>query len=74
MGNRTCLHEFDAVVDPFVVESVEVIAVMAGEFVGETVEEEIADEEIVDRGVVEQLHFEENRIVAFALRVRRRRE
>ena len=47
---------------------------MAGEFVGEAVEEEIADEEIVDGGVVEQLHFEENRVVAFALRVRRRRE
>lgn len=45
---------------------------MAGEFVGETVEEKIADEQIVDGGVVEQLHFEENRAVAFALPVRRR--
>ena len=72
-GNGAFLHELDAVVDPFVVESVEIVAVVAGELVGETVEKEIADEEVVDSGVVEELHLEENRVVLFALQLRRRR-
>ena len=46
---------------------------MAGELVGETVEKEIADEEVVDGGVVEELHLEENRVILFALQLRRRR-
>lgn len=50
-------------------ESEEVVAVAAGELVGERVEEEVADEQVVDGGVVEQLHFEENRAVASALQL-----
>ena len=40
---------------------------LVGHFRIFAVEEEIADEEIVDSGVVQQFHFEQHRIVAFAL-------
>lgn len=65
--NGPFFHQFHAIVDPFVVKTVEIIAVVAREFVCQSVEKKIADEEIIDSGVVQQFHFEQHRIVAFAL-------